>query len=1082
MRAMSKVLMISTGLASLVLAAAGPAVAQALEEITVTARKQAENLQEVPLAVTAISEDEIQRLGIRDLNKLAEQDPSVQFDEGFTPSDTRVTIRGLSPTRGRPNAATLVDGIDVGSEAISNAGGSVLVNPRLLDVQRIEIVKGPQSALYGRSAFAGAIQYVTKDPTDTPSANLAVDYNSQQDSEIRGSASMPLGDTLGVLVNGYAWDNRGYYRNSVTNAFIGGGEGAGASLTFKWEPTDAVDFKWRTEYTDDEFAPPAQVGLNAFNKWVDLGTNGNLPNFAAGGNTGPSNIAPNSSNCAPDQGPLANPGCLGSQILTDYFTNNNAPPFTDATPGLTPDLGQYDPNSVANFNQYNRQVINTFIGQVPDADNLRATLNPNYQFGPGAITPAQAIDYPGTDKEVFRTSLVGNWRVTDDLTLTSYTGFTEANVTIQQDVGRFYVDECSADVGALELAPDPTGNFASYAEAIRAQGISNLARFAPCNAALGPDGINDSSGAFLQDDMTDTSQLSQEFRAAWQISDELNFTTGVLYWRETVEKLDRNTTLVASGPGCYLFQNDFLTGPEYGDASQIPVAANFLQLNPLQDQCGNTSVIAAYWLPDTYEARVAQPTLQQRRTRHYSWYGSLEWDITDRFRTRIEARFTREDNSVTAPVMTPCLNGAPANDPGNPGSCTTGGAPDRNAAAAGGQPTGPSSVTLCGSNGRCDRLGIAPISGSPYYANAVTALGNEFSWWNYGYAPMLGIQATPPTRIDRYWTPKATFEYSVNDDILTYVSWSRGIKPGGYSLLTIGAFGLDPNLDGRFDEAEFEPERLDVWELGTKTTLFDGRMRLNGSLFFQDFKDKQISLQKVIGNTTGIVTENISGSEIWGFETDVSFQASDNWLLRAGYTFLHSEYTDYTIISNSAGAVARESLGPNPDNCQALGVLPGSDPAAPQLGCVVSFNGNELERTPKHAFLLNANYRNSLFDTGLEWYGEVNFRFQDSRFIEQFNDTELKAYSLTNLQFGIDAATWGLQIYVDNLFDDQTVRNAGPSVGIPNANFAFGLASPPAGFTPGVSLLAGPILPQDLYGNLPPPRLIGARLTWRFGD
>ena len=196
--------------AAAALAATG-AAAQSLEEITVTARKTTESLQEVPLAITAVSEQDIQRLGIKDLNKLAQQDASVQFDEGFTPSDTRITIRGLSPTRGRPNAATLVDGIDVGSEAVSNPGGSVLVNPRLLDVARIEIVKGPQSALYGRSAFAGAIQYVTKDPADVFEVNLSTDLSNREDREVRGNVSVPINDELGMLVNGYAWDNRGYY-------------------------------------------------------------------------------------------------------------------------------------------------------------------------------------------------------------------------------------------------------------------------------------------------------------------------------------------------------------------------------------------------------------------------------------------------------------------------------------------------------------------------------------------------------------------------------------------------------------------------------------------------------------------------------------------------------------------------------------------------------------------------------------------------------------------------------------------------------------------------------------------------------
>ena len=166
-----------------VLLTATPGYAQALEEITVTARKTSESLQEVPLAITALGEDDIERLNLQDLSDITQQDTSVQFDEGFTPSDTRITIRGLSPTRGRPNAATLVDGIDLTSEAVSNAGGSTLINPRLVDVQRIEVVKGPQSALFGRSAFAGAIQYVTKDPADTFGADIFVNANSKEEKD-----------------------------------------------------------------------------------------------------------------------------------------------------------------------------------------------------------------------------------------------------------------------------------------------------------------------------------------------------------------------------------------------------------------------------------------------------------------------------------------------------------------------------------------------------------------------------------------------------------------------------------------------------------------------------------------------------------------------------------------------------------------------------------------------------------------------------------------------------------------------------------------------------------------------------------
>jgi len=107
--------------APLTVCLAAPVSAQApdegvgLEEIVVTARKREENLQDVPIAVTALSAETLQREGVKDVQDITARDPSLSFDKGIAAYDTRIVIRGLSPTRGRPNVATLIDGIDVSS-------------------------------------------------------------------------------------------------------------------------------------------------------------------------------------------------------------------------------------------------------------------------------------------------------------------------------------------------------------------------------------------------------------------------------------------------------------------------------------------------------------------------------------------------------------------------------------------------------------------------------------------------------------------------------------------------------------------------------------------------------------------------------------------------------------------------------------------------------------------------------------------------------------------------------------------------------------------------------------------------------
>lgn len=235
-------------------------LAAAREEIVVTTRKKTENLQDVPISVTAFSEQRIERAGIRGLKDAVKFAPSVQFDESFSENDTRVTIRGLSNTRGRSNVAFLIDGIDITTESTGFSSGSgFLASQRLLnDIQRIEIVKGPQSALYGRSAFAGAINFVTKEPGDTLDTKLNIDISEEGSHEIGAAIGGPIiGDFFGLRVNGVVWDEGGHHTNAVSGNGFGGSEGSGLAATAVIKPTDRFEIKARAALSQTDNEPRA---------------------------------------------------------------------------------------------------------------------------------------------------------------------------------------------------------------------------------------------------------------------------------------------------------------------------------------------------------------------------------------------------------------------------------------------------------------------------------------------------------------------------------------------------------------------------------------------------------------------------------------------------------------------------------------------------------------------------------------------------------------------------------------------------------------------------------------------------------
>jgi iron complex outermembrane receptor protein len=981
--------------------AAGAVHSQTIDEVTVTTRKTTEDLQDVPIAITAVGAEEIQRLGIKDFEQVVDLDTSIRIqDSNFFGGGGSITIRGLAPIAGRPNVATLIDGIDVTSEGLSLDGGSMLIDPRLIDVERIEIVKGPQNVLFGRNAFAGAIQYVTKEPTETFYADIGVDVATDGYETLRGSISGPINDTLGYRINALWYDEDGFYRNSMTGAKIGGAEGAGAALTLKWQPSDNLSFKWRVEYSDDKFAIPAQAALP---------TNTDLPvdPLASACNTTP----------AGNPGPVADRNCLGSvsQVVSDYFDNPD-------TGSQVLGLGEYDPSLAPDENPFRNQfhdmVSTIFTGPVPDVSQLEAltghkdgiSISPNYQYGAGAVDPAQAVDYPGNERDVLRSTMIVEWGISDSLTMTSWTSWADANAFTAQD----------GDKVAIPVLLDP----------------------------LDPTSLVDDTSATLNIfQNVDTELFSQEIRFAADLSDVMDVTFGGLYWNEKAEQNDRSSPIVLAGPQCYVRFD------EISDVALDPASAFFFTLNPVQHECGRTSAPARDWAAEAFEANPGY--FSGRETKHFSLYGSLDYQFLDRWELRAEARWSKEDTKTAGPRMTPCWEGLTRAEAATAGCL---------------EPydviIGPGTLVLCGQTGRCDTAHLS--STIPGFEE------NDWGWWPYNFTP-IAARTDTFKKSESWIAPKMTITYRPADAMMFYGSWAIAEKPGGFSLLTSGTFGVDPNLDGVPDEIGFEPEEMTVWELGGKTEWQDRRLLVNGALFFEDFSDKQVRISEVIGGSTGPVIRNAAGAEIWGLEMDASWAATERLTLAGAFTWLDTEYTDYTTKANNAREIS--ALG-----CEGLTDFNDKKTGLPVLeeggACIVSRTGHELERSPELAASIMINYTAPFMETGTEWYVQWRTLYEDEQFANAENNVILQSRSITDLRFGLQADQWDFQLYVKNLFDDDTIPSAGQTgPDLPNSEFRIGLKAliPPL-------VLGNPQIPRLTFANLPPPRQVGVQLGYRFGN
>ena len=260
---MKKSALFTSTIIAFAIAIPGVSVAQDndVDEIIVTARKKEETLLDAPIAISAFGQVELEQAGFENILDVSKATPGLfieNFNSGVNNNarvDTTPRFRGVfirSGSRLQQTASVFLDGV-----AIYGGIQSIGVN----ELQQVEITKGPQSALYGRNTFSGAINYVTKDPGDEFQADLDATVATRDEYRVAAGISGPITDGISFRVAGSYSDVGGHYDNfAAEGEKLGDQSQWNVNGTLLIEPSDNFRVKVRGSYREIDDGPAAITG------------------------------------------------------------------------------------------------------------------------------------------------------------------------------------------------------------------------------------------------------------------------------------------------------------------------------------------------------------------------------------------------------------------------------------------------------------------------------------------------------------------------------------------------------------------------------------------------------------------------------------------------------------------------------------------------------------------------------------------------------------------------------------------------------------------------------------------------------
>jgi len=907
-----------------------------VEALIVTAQKREEDIQDVPIAMSAFTQEALETAQIAGGPDLMTQVPNMTFTKTNF-SGYSIQIRGIGT---QAISATTDPAVAVGfnnSPMIRNR----FFEQEFYDLNRVEVLRGPQGTLYGRNATAGVVNLLTARPTHRFEAKLSADVANYSSTRLEGMLNIPIVDDKLALRLAGAWTKReGFVTNQMTGKQVDGRDLWSTRLTLGFEPTDAISAysTWEHFEEDDD---RLRSGKQLCKKAEFPATIGGVP-LPPPGPGAPANAYGSYS--------YLSQGCLAASMYAeDSFQTPNgyALPYYGAT------------SSVGNPVFPDRDA---YVSTVQSRD-LRVIES---SFEPGYRARADVVQ------------LQLNFDLSDDVSLTSETLYSVDNVFSTQDFNRFTTAAKAFDVASLTLRPGvltPDGIF--------------------CDPQLG------CSDRLLLGDLSTavSKQFGQEIRVSSNYAGPMNFSAGLNFVRyDTEEKyyVFANTLTMLSAN----LSDDDSTYVS-GVTDNLACMPNRLPGDPnvLQDISGCTYIDpnpigSLNDLGHNYFL-----SKNPYRLISYAAFGEIYYQLTPTLKVTGGLRYTVDKKRA---------------------------------------PRAPSWLLVANTFG--------------YPVSEVI----ELEW------------AKPTGRLVIDWKP----DLALTDDTLLYASYARGYKAGGANPppTTIASFGisfLGNNPQAVVDSSllsprTFDAEFVDAFELGAKNTLLDGRIALNGNIFYYDYRGYQIS--QIINRSA--VSHNFD-AEVWGAELEADWRPMENlkFGLKLGY-----EATRVADGSRAIDTIDRTAGNPDymvlkpfptvPSNCivpvawvvrngfiQPAGdgivggtcvrlfyggeTLDGLDPATVPNngeGIFKDLSGNELPNAPHVTATLSADYTVPLPNNWLATL-HTDLYYQSeawTRIINMDGYDKLKAYNNINLAaiFTNEDAGWKVMAYVKNVLDTDSITGA----------------------------------------------------------